>query len=388
MSAVANVNDVQGGSHINGSRLFLDGLPVRREHTSGNTFRLMHSPHDALASAVPRIPDEDLPAIAIGILTYNRADDLLLTLDVLVATDYPRDRLHIRVIDNASTDGTREKVLARYGSEVEVVSLKRNIGAAARNSVLLDRSERYVFHFDEDCTPADDYTIRRAVEIMEHMPRIGAICMRSINQYTGETEWGDFSRVARRRIGNWGFEGLSVIGNGMCFRSEAIQRTRGYDPLIFLWGEELHLALELLYHEITIVYVPELALVHRHAPRVFAKPVVSEMFIRHCVLTVFSFMPIPLASMFVAMHVGRRIVASIVLRRRNGIVSTLRGLASGLSELPKIMASRRVIPFWRIAPYYRWILSSITVTPRTAPQLRDAERIARSPRAPRSVQPA
>jgi GT2 family glycosyltransferase len=327
---------------------------------------------------IPAISDGDLPDIAIGILSYNRVDQVLRSLELFIAVDYPAAKLHLIVVDNGSSDGTAERVRALYEGRVEVLETGRNLGVIARNEVMLRRAERYLFYFDEDCAPADPWTIRRAVEIMEAHSWIGALCLRSINQHTGATEFGDFRQIARRTIGAWGYEGLSVIGNGMCFRGEMIRRTRGYDPRIFWGGEELQLTLELLYHEIPIVYAPDLALIHRHAPRLATRAEASEMFTRNHVVTFFSFFSIPLASFLVALEVGRNLLAALVRRRGSGSMAVLRGLRRGLAALPEVLGDRRIIPLSRIAPYHRWLISSLSMTPQSPPEPADADRIARS----------
>lgn len=330
---------------------------------------------------IPAIADAALPEIAIGILSYNRVDEVLRSLELFTAVDYPAGKLHLIVIDNASGDGTPRRVRELYGDRVEVLETGANLGARARNEVMLRRTERYRFYFDEDCAPADPWTIRRAVEIMEAHPRIGALCLRCINQHTGLTELGDFRRIANRRIGNWGYEGLSLIGAGMCFRGSMIGRTRGYDARIFWGGEELQLTLELLHHDIPIVYVPELALIHRHAPRAVSRAQASEMFTRNHVVTFFSFFPMPVAALLVSLQISRNLLAALVRRGGRGSLAVLRGLRRGLAELPSILRDRRLVPLKRLARHYRWLISSLSITPQSPPEPGDAERVARSPRA-------
>lgn len=322
------------------------------------------------------LPDDRLPAIVIGILSYNRAHEVLRTLELLTAIDYPAAKTRFIVIDNASSDGTRERVLERYGHRVEVLRLEENIGAIARNAVILGQREPYVFQFDEDCAPADRDTVRRAVEIMEAHPDIGALCFRSINQYNGLSEWGDFSRIARRHYGNWGHEGIFLIGNGMCYRSSAISRTRGFDPRIFWGAEELQLSLDMLHLDIPILYVPSLALVHRHAPRAFTRAQATEIDTRNNVIIAFTFFPFPLAIAFAAIQTLKRLLAALVRRREDGVEAVLRGARRGLALLPEIRLDRRTIPLSRLAQHNRWLFATLTGL-RSAPgEPGDAERIA------------
>ena len=46
--------------------------------------------------------------LSVIIPTFNRCDLLRRTLDSAFAQDYPRDRFEILVVDNGSSDGTRD----------------------------------------------------------------------------------------------------------------------------------------------------------------------------------------------------------------------------------------------------------------------------------------
>ena len=304
----------------------------------------------------PIAPDA-LPRIAIGVLSYNRVAELLVSLDILRAIDYPREKVSLVVIDNASSDGTREKVLQMYGGEVEVMTLPENIGAIARNRVMLTRSEPYIFVFDEDSTPELPETIRRIVEFMEANPYFGVLCLRSINTHTGKTEYGRWGDHSRRRLRSGGYEGLYVAGNGMCFRSEAIQQTEGYDESMFWGGEEHALGLELLYHDIPIAFVPEFALFHRHAPRAIVPARALEIDTRNNIWIAFKSFPPALAVPVATIHTVRRLLMSIIRRRDGGVAAVMRGVRAGIAGLPSIWSRRKPVPISRLAQNNRWFFS-------------------------------
>ena len=54
-----------------------------------------------------------LPSISVIIPVYNRPHDITTCLDSLLKLDYPEDKLEIIVVDDASTDKTRDMV-SRY----------------------------------------------------------------------------------------------------------------------------------------------------------------------------------------------------------------------------------------------------------------------------------
>lgn len=296
------------------------------------------------------------PPIAFGILSFNRVDEVIATIEIVRRSDYPRDLLHIVVIDNCSADGTAETILERYNGEVEVMLLEENIGAVARNHVMLGRDEPYSFVFDEDCAPERTDTLRRTIEFMEAHPYFGALSLRSINHYSRQTEYEGWEATSRRRLPGGAYEGPFVAGNGMCFRRDALRGTSGYDPRIFWGSEEFCLALELLYHNIPIAYLPDIALVHRRAPRAFPPARVLEAEARNNIWTPMMFLPLPIGLLMATAHVARRLLYAALRARPDGLAAVMRGIRQGVAGLPDIMATRKIIPISRLASYNRWFI--------------------------------
>lgn len=278
----------------------------------------------------------------------------MTTLAIFERIDYPQEKVHLVVIDNASSDGTAGAIREKYGGRVEVLALPENLGAVARNRVMLGRAEPYIFCFDEDCTPAHARTLRDVVGFMEANPYFGALCFRSINLYTGRTEFGDMGTFSRRRLKGGGYEGMFVVGAGMCFRRDAIQRTGGYDERLFWGGEEYALALELLYHDVPIALDPRFALIHRHAPRAATPARVLEVDTRNNIWCAFKFFPLPLAVAAAFIHTARRLAAAVLKRKPGGREAVLRGAREGVRGLRDILPYRTPIPMSRIARHNRW----------------------------------
>lgn len=300
-----------------------------------------------------------LPTLVVGILSYNRLDEVLATIDILLRSDYPEDLLHILVLDNDSADGTVETVRRRHGGRVEVVPLAENRGAITRNRAILDRDEPYIAIFDEDCAPEHADTLRRAVLFLERHPDLGGLAFYSINGVTGHAECGDWERIARRRLKDGGFEGVYVTGNGMLFRRDAVQRTSGYDERIFWGSEEFCFALELLYHDVAVAFDPTITLLHRRAPRAIASTGVLEAEARNNIWAPFLHFPLPIAMLTAAAHTGRRLLHAFIRSRPDGAAAVTRGIRQALRGLPDIIATRKRIPVSRLAAHNRWFLDML-----------------------------
>lgn len=304
----------------------------------------------------PSIPDEQLPAIAIGILNYNRAEESVKSLLAFQEIEYPKQKVSLILLDNASTDGSPEIVRKRCGSGVEVLRLKQNIGPVARNRVMLTRTEPYVFVFDEDCRPERPDTLRRIVEFMEANPYFGALCLASYNPHLGIREYGHPGNFYRRALENGGYEGMYVIGNGMCFRSSAIQRTEGYDERLMWGGEEHDLALELLYHDIPIAFHPDFVLIHHHAPRAHSSKRSWELDMRNNIWTSFRRFPLVLVLPVALTHIARRLLTSALKGDTIKLSGFLRGIRSGIARLPEFIATRKPVPLRKFIPHARWFV--------------------------------
>ncbi len=312
-------------------------------------------------NAPATIPDDQLPDIEVGILSFNRAAETLQTIEILLASEYPPERLQITVIDNASSDGTPQSVRERYGARVRVIELPTNQGPVARNRVMLASTAQFIFMFDDDSAPERPETLRGVVEFLTANPRFGGLCFYCYNAFSGLLEFGDPAQVARHRLGNGGFQAAIVVGAGMCFRREAIQQTTGYDERLFWGGEEHGLALLLLYHDIPTVLHPAYAVVHRSAPRAFAPQRVYRMVARNDLWNSFRHLPIPVAVLMYELHIARWVVLPLLKGRPKDAAEVLRGIADGVKGLVPVLANRKVIPLRRLLQHWRWLLATMNL---------------------------
>lgn len=112
--------------------------------------------------------------VSIVIPTFNKGRLIEATLNSVLNQTYPF--LEVLLIDNGSTDDTREKIdsfLLLYPGLFKVIDLKENLGPSnARNVGILEAKGKYVFLLD-----GDDLLMPRKVEnqvrYMDENPSIG-----------------------------------------------------------------------------------------------------------------------------------------------------------------------------------------------------------------------
>jgi GT2 family glycosyltransferase len=108
-------------------------------------------------------PPGGQPLVTVVVLNYNGAQLLPACLDALAAQDLPEGQMAVRVVDNASSDGSVE-LLERDYPWVEVVRNQRNDGFAGGNNLAMRAAtSEYLALINNDARPAPDW-LRRLLE--------------------------------------------------------------------------------------------------------------------------------------------------------------------------------------------------------------------------------
>lgn len=112
------------------------------------------------------------PFVSVIVPVWNGARDIARCIDAIARQDYPADRFELLVVDNGSTDDTREVVRAHR----RAILLKEPTPGsyAARNLALRHVRGSLVIFTDADCVPARDW-ISAGVAAMAQAPDAGVI---------------------------------------------------------------------------------------------------------------------------------------------------------------------------------------------------------------------
>ncbi|MCU7723862.1 glycosyltransferase [Actinoplanes sp. KI2] len=253
--------------------------------------------------------------VTIVVATHNRPGRLAETV--------PRHRAPLIVVDNAS-----DQPIRLLGADV--IRLPANIGAAARNAGVEHARTPFVAFADDD-SYWEPGSLARAAALMRAHPRVALLA--------AEVRVGPQRRLdpvsaamAAAPLGTTpGGPGPAVLGFLSCsvvVRREAFRTAGGFQPRLFVYGEEALLAMDLAAAGHQLCYVPALGVRHLPEPAGRAPRTRRRLEARNRLLTA-------------------------LLRRPPAIVArtaaaTLReeptALAGALRHLPWAMGHRRRLP--------------------------------------------
>jgi N-acetylglucosaminyl-diphospho-decaprenol L-rhamnosyltransferase len=118
-------------------------------------------------------PADRVPRVRVVVLNYNGGDHVLRCLDALIRTDWPASALELVVVDNASTDGSVERIVKEH-PEVTILATGANLGFPANNLALRDLSSvSYVALVNNDAFVEPGWLAPLVAE-MEGDGRVGA----------------------------------------------------------------------------------------------------------------------------------------------------------------------------------------------------------------------
>jgi len=272
------------------------------------------------------------PLVSVVVLTYNRRDEVLVTLERLQANLAGDSSVPIILVDNGSSDGTAQAIRQRFPA-VTVVASNRNLGAAGRN-LGVDRVGTPYVAFCDDDTCWEAGAIQRAVDILEEHSSIAVVNARILVGPEGRPD-PTCDAMACSPLGAVGGHKmlLGFMAGACVMRAQCFQSVGGYWQRLFIGGEESLLALDFATRGWHMVYAPQVVTRHMPSPNRNAAQR-RHLLARNAIWT--AWMRLPIAS---AWEESMRALTSVPTwgqRMKTGM-EVLAGIAP-------VLQSRRVIP--------------------------------------------
>jgi GT2 family glycosyltransferase len=222
-------------------------------------------------------PSADLQTnmVSVVIVNYRGADDTIECLSSLRSLDWPQDRMQVVVVDNASGDGSAERIAAA-APDVTLIASRENTGfAGGCNLGAANAHGEYIAFINPDARPHPAW-LSEAVNVLQSEPNVGCVASKVLDwdgkriDYVGgninfvgqgyKLEAGDVDdgRYDKpRRV-------LFPTGSAMVVRTQIFRRLGGFDEQYFMFFEDVDFGwrLNLLGHDVR--YVPSSVVFHRH----------------------------------------------------------------------------------------------------------------------------
>jgi len=218
--------------------------------------------------------------IGVVLINWNSGDYTQVCLERLFAATRPPDR--VAVVDNASTDGSAERLAAAWPN-LDHLPQPTNTGFAGGNNLgiahLLEAGCDAIWILNNDTEVAAD-CLAVMVAALDADPAIGVATGKMLYpQQDGESA----ARIwyAGGRISPWTFEATHerqgaldeptgeaardtgfVCGCSMLVRRELLQRLGGFDNRFFAYCEDVDWSLRAVAAGVRLRYLPEAVLTH------------------------------------------------------------------------------------------------------------------------------
>lgn len=209
----------------------------------------------------------DFPLVDVITVNYNGERFLASYLEGLKGQLYPKERVHLFFVDNASQDSSLDFLEKNRDSlSVAVLENSANLGFAKANNIAIARSTaKYVVLLNND-TKADHNFIYELVSKAEEDPKIGICEAKQLplehpkyyDPKTFETSW--------------------CSGGGCLIRKTALEEVGFFDEAFFMYLEDVDLSWRMWLHDWKCVYNPEALYEHRTALSREGRPSDAEMY--------------------------------------------------------------------------------------------------------------
>ena len=244
--------------------------------------------------------------LSIIIVNYKTYELTKQTIDSIIEKNVEFD-YEIRLIDNASNDGSIEKLENDFKSQLEsekihIIKNRQNLGFAKANNKGIKISKgKYILLLNSDTEIIGD-CLSSAVRKMEEEPDIGALgvkvvlpdgtldhaCKRgfpsplsSFYYFSGISRFFPESKIfSAYKAGHIGEDEEADIdaltGAFMLMRSEAVKRAGLLDEAYFMYGEDIDLCYKIKKLGYRVVYYPKVSIIHYKGGSSLSKNIDAE----------------------------------------------------------------------------------------------------------------
>jgi GT2 family glycosyltransferase/glycosyltransferase involved in cell wall biosynthesis len=213
--------------------------------------------------------------VSVVLVNYRGAEDTVTCLRSFGGIDWPADRLELIVVDNASGDGSVERIRAEVAhAQVVASDVNRGFAGGCNLGAAHARGE-YLAFINNDARPGAEW-IKAAVEVLRAQADVGCVASKvldwegeRIDFVDGSLTWygmGYKRECEQPDTGEWDTpkDVLFATGAAMFVRADVYRAVDGFDDRYFMFYEDVDLGWRLNLLGWRVRYVPRSLAYHRH----------------------------------------------------------------------------------------------------------------------------
>lgn len=206
--------------------------------------------------------NEGNPLVSIVTLCWNRKKDILESLEGISKIDY--EPLEVIVVDNASTDGTKEAIAELYPN-VKVMVMDNNIGIEAYNHGFEAAKGEYIVILDDDSFPHPQ-AVKRMVKKFAANPKLGVVAFDVRNYYKYDEVAAEVVEEAQSQaVSKDYYMGFNGAGAGV--RKDVFKKAGYYPAEFFLYMNEADSSYRILDMGYEITFFSDVVSYHKYSPQ-------------------------------------------------------------------------------------------------------------------------
>jgi len=186
------------------------------------------------------------PSVAVVVPAKNEEEHIVETVNAILNSDYPQDKLEIVVVDDGSTDRTAEHVLSIKSRRVKLLSLDRNYGKRVAFASGVEKTTSKIIVCIDSDTIVDINAIKMLVQPFSKR-NIVAVC--------GHGKAKNYNKNLLTKLQHWWYQDMFRLIKGMesrfgavtcCSGILAAYRRESIMPLLDTWLNERFLGRKIL----------------------------------------------------------------------------------------------------------------------------------------------